>query len=196
MKTIFTVLLSIISVVTMSGYPFEPKQFLLLELFIIGIASVLLALEPNNKRIEGSYLESVIIRSFPNALAMLVPILGIMIAEKFVTMTLVSRNSIAMAVILAVSFINLIALCKPFNKWRTTVVIIVGGALAIAIPITVFALNDMLHFKPIMQNPLIFVITMVIAIAFTIFMQMFRGKIESIIAKNLGRTRAREARRK
>ena len=46
----------------------------MLLLFIIGIASVLLALEPNNKRIEGTYLDTVIIRSFPNALAMLAPV--------------------------------------------------------------------------------------------------------------------------
>lgn len=200
MKTIFTILLSIISVITMSGYPFEPKQFLLLELFIIGIASVLLAIEPNNKRIEGSYLESVIIRSFPNALAMLVPIIGLMITEKFVTMTLESRNSIAMAIIIIVAFINLVALCKPFTKWRATVVGIVGGALAVTIPVTVFLLGDMLHFKPIMQNPLIFLIAMLGAVAFTIVMQMFRGKIEKIIEKNIEknieRSREREAKRK
>ena len=48
MKTIFTIVLSLLSAVTLSGYPFEPKQLILLELFVIGLASVLLALEPND----------------------------------------------------------------------------------------------------------------------------------------------------
>lgn len=185
MKTIFTIILSIISVITMSGYPFEPKQFILLELFVIGFASVLLALEPNNKRIEGSYLETVIIRSFPNALSMLIPVIALMIIDKFVTMTLESRNSIAMAVILAVAFINLIALCKPFTRWRATVVSIIGGLIAIAIPVSIYLLRDMLHFKPIMQNPLIFVAMLLLGVAFTVIMQIFRGKIEKIIARNI-----------
>ncbi len=196
MKTIFTIILSIISVLTLSGYPFEPKQFLLLEMFIIGAASVLLAIEPNNKRIEGNYLESVIIRSFPNALSMLVPVILLMITEKFITMTLDSRNSIAMAVILLVGFINLISLCKPFTKWRTIVVSAIGGLLAIVIPVSIFLLNDIFLFRPIMQNPLIFALTISLGVMFTVVMQLFRGKIERIIAKNLERNREREARRR
>ncbi len=196
MKTIFTIILSIISVITMSGYPFEPKQFILLEMFVIGFASVLLALEPNNKRIEGSYLETVIIRSFPNALSMLIPVIALMIVEKFVTMSLESRNSIAMAVILAVAFINLVALCKPFTKWRALVVSIIGGLIAIAIPVSIFALGDMLRFKPIMHNPLIFTIMLFVGIAFTVLMQIFRGEIEKIIERNIERNKEREANRK
>ena len=176
--------------------PFEPKQFILLEMFIIGFASVLLALEPNNKRIEGSYLETVIIRSFPNALAMLVPVIALMIVEKFITMSLESRNSIAMSVILAVSFINLFALCKPFTKWRAFVVSLIGGLIAIAIPVSIFALGDMLRFKPVMHNLLIFAIMLFVGIAFTVLMQIFRGKIEKIIEKNIERNKERDANRK
>ncbi len=192
MKTIFTIILSIISVVTFSGYPFEPRQFLLLEMCVIGIASVLLAIEPNNKRIEGNYLESVIIRSFPNALSMLVPVIMLMIVEKFITMSMDSRNSIAMSVIIVVAFINLIALCKPFTKWRATVVSIIGGLLIITIPVSVFLLGDMLLFRPALHNPLIFALTMIFGVAFTLVMQIFRGKIERIISNNFERQKERK----
>ena len=196
MKTIFTILLSIISVVTMSGYPFEPTQFLLLELFIIGIASVLLALEPNNKRIEGSYLESVIIRSFPNALSMLLPIIVLMIFQKFYTMTMESRNSIAMIVLLAVAFINLVMLCKPFTRWRAKVVILIGCLLALIIPLTVFGLRDMLNFKPALDNWVILLVMLAIGIAVTVLLQIFRGKVENIIEKNvIEKNKVWEARR-
>jgi cation-transporting ATPase E len=199
MKTIFTILLSIISAVTLSGYPFEPRNFLLLEMFIIGIASVLLALEPNNKKIEGNYLDTVIIRSFPNALAMLLPVILLMFAEKFMSTSILSkdvRNSIAMAVIILVAFINLFALCRPFTKWRASVVGIIGGMLAIAIPVSVFALNDMLGFKLILESPVVFAITMAGGVAFAVIMQVFRGKIEKIIARNIQRNKEREARRR
>ena len=193
MKTIFTILLSIISVITMSGYPFEPKQLILLEMFVIGFSSVLLALEPNNKRIEGSYLETVIIRSFPNAIAMLIPIIALMIFEKFYTMLLASRNSIAMSVLLLVGFMNLVALCKPFTKWRAAVVGIIGGLLVITIPVSIFLLNDMFMFKHIMDNPVIFAVTLIIAAAMTVVLQIFRGKIEHIIERNIKKKKESKA---
>ena len=198
MKTIFTIVLSLISAIMTvvsvghtGGYPFEPKQFLLLEMFIIGFASILLAVEPNNKRIEGKYLETVIIRSFPNALAMLGPVFAVMIMENFVSMSESARNSIAMSALLIASFINLVALCKPFSKWRATVVIIVGALLAGAIPVSIFVLGDMLRFKPIAENPYIFLILTVGTIIFTLIMQFFRGKIEKIIERNLEKNRDR-----
>ena len=207
MKTIFTILLSIMSVVTFSGYPFEPRNFLLLKLFVIGIASVLLAIEPNNKRIEGNYLDTVIIRSFPNALAMLAPVIILMIAEKFIPAYALGkavRNSISMAVIILVAFINLVALCRPFTKWRAAVVSAVGACIAIAIPISVYVLDDMLGFALIIHSgeggaadPVVltvFAITMVIGVAFAVLMQMFRGKIEKTIARNLKKQREREER--
>jgi len=198
MKTIFTIVLSLISaimtVVTVGhtgGYPFEPKQFLLLELFIIGISSVLLAIEPNNKRIEGKYLETVIIRSFPNALAMLGPVLAVMFSEGFVSMSESARNSIAMSALLVASFINLVALCRPFSKWRATVVLIIGALLGTAIPVSIFVLDDMLHFKPIAENPYIFMILIGATVVFTLIMQYFRGRIEKVIERNLEKNRDR-----
>ncbi len=194
MKTIFTILLSIMSVVTLSEYPFETSHLLLLEMFIIGLASVLLAIEPNNKRIEGNYLETVIIRSLPNALSMLVPVLVLMIVNKFTQMAVIYRDSMAMVVILTVAFINLVALCKPFTKWRATVVAIIAGLLVTVIPVSIFALGDILKFKPAFnfEYHQIFYTTLILALVFTLVMQMFRGKIEHIISKNIEKNRERK----
>ena len=197
MKTIFTILLSIMSVLTFSGYPFEPKQFVLLEMFVIGLASLLLALEPNNKRIEGSYLDTVIIRSFPNALAMLVPVVALMVFEKFVTqMTLETRNSIAMALILLVGFFNLVSLCRPFTKWRAFVVVLTGVLLAGVIPVSIYLLGDIFHFVPIANDWPNFFIMLGASGIFAVLMHIFRGKIEKMIEKNLQRNREREAKKK
>lgn len=196
MKTIFTILLSIMSVVTFSGYPFEPKQFLLLEMFVIGLASVLLALEPNNKRIEGTYLDTVIIRSFPNALAMLVPVVFLMMFEKFTNMSLDTRNSIAMALLLLVGFFNLAALCRPYTKWRALVVVLVGFLLAGVIPVSIFFLGDIFSFMPIADDWPDFFIMLGASGLFTAVMQVFRRSIEKVIEKNILRNREREARKK
>ena len=207
MKTIMVILLSIISVITITEYPIVPKNLLLLEMFIIGMASLLLALEPNNKRIEGNYLDSVIIRSMPNALAMLMPVMVVLIACKFVAITSAQRDSIIMCVILLVGFINLFALCRPFTKWRAWVVLGIGIALVGAILASIFLLNDMLGFKIIWQVVdssdgvdsmalMVFGATMVIGIVFAVLMQILRYRVEKLIAKSIQKKNEREARRK
>lgn len=185
MKTLFTLLVSLFAIATFSGYPFKSNQTFLLELFIIGFASFALALEPNNKRIVGSFLETVIIKSLPNALAMFVPVLLLMILGYLpsVNLSLESRNSIAMAVITVVGFINLIALCIPFTKWRAAVVAIVAAGLALVVPVSIFWLGDMFHFAPIKESLKIFVIMLSVGVVCAVVLQFFRERLEALLER-------------
>ena len=184
MKTIFTIALSLLSVLTFSGYPFEPKQLMLLEFFVIGLSSLLLALEPNNKRIEGSYLDTVIVKSVPSALALLLPVFLLQMLEKIIHgLDGETRNAIAMAVITIVGYVNLAILCTPMTKWKATVVALVGVLLAASVPVSIFLLNDMLGFSPIVNEPVIFLCMIAISLMFTVMLNVFRGKIEKLVAK-------------
>ena len=186
MKTIFSILVSLVSILTLSGYPFEPKNLFFLEFFIIGIASFALALEPNNNRIEGSFLERVIMRSLPNALAMFTPILALMILEKFngLRMTMATRNSISMIVVTVVGFLNLVALCRPFTKWRAAVAGGVAILLGAAAPVTVLILKDTFGFLPAFDKPSILLIVLLSSVALTVVLHTFRRKIEAIIERH------------
>ena len=185
MKTIFAILVSFVGIVTVSGYPFEPNMLFLLELLVIGFASVMLALEPNNKRIEGSYIQTVLIKSLPNALSMFIPVLALMIVEK--TMSSVSldcRNSIALWAVTSVGLLNLIFLCVPYTKWRTGVVSIITLLLGLIIPISMFALADPFNFKPAFEHPVVFFIVLSSSLLIGILIQFFRGRIESFMKKH------------
>ena len=184
MKTIFTIVLSLFVTVTFSGYPFEPKQLMLLEFFGIGLASVLLALEPNNERIKGGYLDTVVIKSVPSALALLAPVFLLQVLEMVIhTLNQETRNAIAMAVITLVGYLNLAILCTPMSKWRATVVAVVGVLLGGAIPASVIFLDDMLGFSPIVNEPAIFLCMLAVSMMFAVIMQVFRGKIELLATK-------------
>jgi len=185
MKTLFTIFVSLFAVATFSGYPFEPNQTFLLELFIIGFASFALAFEPNNKRIVGSFLEKVITRSLPNALAMFIPVLALMVLEKIsgIKLSLETRNSIAMSVIIAVGFINLVALCRPFTKWRAAVVGIVAVGIGTVIPVSILYFNDMFKFKPVMSNTVVFIVMLSVGIVWAVIMQIFRSRIERALER-------------
>ena len=192
MKTVFAIIVGLIAVITISGYPFDPNNLFLLELFVIGFASVMLALEPNNKRIEGSYIETVLIKSIPNAIAMFIPVLALMIVEK--TMSSVSlqcRNSIALWSVTVVGLINLLALCRPYTKWRVAVVSIVCACLGIVIPCSIFLFNDMFGFATAFEHLPVFGIILISCSAVTLLLQTFRRRIEVFIEKRL-RTKAME----
>ena len=192
MKTVFTICLSIYAVCTVSGYPFEPKQFMLLEMFVIGIASFMLALEPNNKRIEGSFMQTVLVKSIPNALVMFIPVLIIMFIHQieFVTMSDVMRNSIAMVAVTVVAFINLIALCRPFTKWRAGVCTIVGVGIVIVSFISIYLGYiiptlpvDFLHLLPAFENLTLFFSMIGMSVSLALLLQLFLPDIENLVNK-------------
>ncbi len=190
MKTVFTICLSLFVVFAGTGYPFEPKQFLLLELFVIGIASVLLALEPNNKRIEGDFLKSVLVKSVPNALVMFIPVLIILLigGQRF-GIDSASRNSIATVVVTLIGYINLVALCIPYTKWRRGVVIFIGTAILAVSGISLLlgfispALYDLLMLVDAADNLLFFLGMVGVSVALSLLLQLFRPQMEKGIFK-------------
>ena len=183
MKTILTLCLTLYAICTVSGYPFEPKQFTLLELFVIGISSVLLALEPNNKRIEGTFIKTVIIKSVPSAVVMFIPTLVIMIMARFGIVTGECRNSVAMIVVTLVGLINMFAICRPFTKWRAYVCTGVTVALLLVSAVSIFFVGDLFTFIPATENLLFLFGNIGIGVALAILLQLLRPTMEKLANK-------------
>ena len=188
MKTIFTIFISLFSIITVSGYPFGPTNFLFLEMFVIGIASLLLALEPNEKRIEGSFLDSVLVRSVPCALALFVPTLVILLVGRFSTSVSVDcRNAVAMCAVTAVGFLNLIYICVPFTKWRGAVIALIAALLGAGVTLSALAESFLLEngifgFVHAVDAPLFFAFMMALSVTVTVLLHFFRSQLERWVA--------------
>ena len=182
MKTLFTICLSIISVITLSGYPFQPRQLMLLEMFVIGISSVLLALEPNNKRIEGSFLKTVIIRSIPSAIALLIPTVGLLIVSSLGYINDIQRSSIGMLAITLVGIINLAFICRPYTRWRLLVLGFATVAIALFIPLG-FLVNDYFGLMPIFEKPEILVASLLLSGAVAALVQLFYKRVAGVFLR-------------
>ena len=141
MKTVFVICLSIFAVCVPGViYPFEPKQFVLLEFFVIGSGSYLLALEPNYERVEGSFISTVIIKSIPSALVLFIPTLIVLLVDmRSDNLPSATINAVATVVVTVLGFVNLVALCRPFNKWRVGVCTLIGSCIAVAALASVYA---------------------------------------------------------
>ncbi len=182
MKTIFTIFISVFCIITMTGYPFSPNNFLFLEMFVIGLGSVLLALEPNNKIIKGSFLDAVLIKSLPCAVSLLVPTVASMIigifGGSFISPD--ARNAVAMCVVILVGYLNLLFICRPYTKWRVAVVALVGFLLggAIVVSSVVSGLNDAFGLHYVIQSPVYFALMLVVGAVMTVLLHYFRENLE------------------
>jgi len=117
-KTIFTILLALFSVLIAERYFFVPIQLTLINAFTIGIPSFLLALEPNHERVEGNFLLRIISKSLPTAL---IVVFNVMIVVAFqYTFNLPFELTSTLAVFLTgtTGFIFLYRTCQPFNIQR------------------------------------------------------------------------------
>ena len=183
MKTVFTILLSIFAAATVTGYPIEPGQMMMLEMFVIGIPSVLLALEPNHKRIEGAFLKKVLISSIPNALIMFIPVLAILLLGlSDVGISADSRNAIAVITVTLVGLTNLIALCRPFTKWRVGVCAIAAVGVAV-LTFGSILLGDIYKLSFAADNLPFFIGTLGASLSFAVLMHLVFGHIQGGVRK-------------
>ncbi len=137
MKTLFTIILSTIMLFialvtfTPTAYPFTPKQLLLLEFFVIGVPSVLLALQPNDEQIKGNFIPEVLKKAVPSALLMLLNISVILVLGKFSLINVAEQQTLCVLVLTVTGYINLLKLCYPFNSLRVLTVLLSGASIAI-----------------------------------------------------------------
>ncbi len=118
MKTLFTIVLSLITIITFTPYPFTVMQLYLLELFIIGLPSVILALQPNDKPIKDNFIKGVLKNSAPYAAVMLANVLLMMFVIKFFPLSAEAITTLGTLIITSIGFVNLVRICWPLNKLR------------------------------------------------------------------------------
>lgn len=79
-KTVYSILIAFLVLITPFRYPFIPIQMTLLNTFTIGLPGFFLAIEPNHERIKGNFLMNVAKTAIPAGLSVICSILiGLMI---------------------------------------------------------------------------------------------------------------------
>lgn len=136
MKTVFAICISIFVLCMNSTYPFSPIQFIMLEMFVIGLPSFFLALQPNTNPIKGKFLSNVAKNTLPAGICLVGSTIAMYIYQMFTGVTseiVVTMSSIA---ITAVGFIALFRMCKPFN-WFKSVMYIACMSICITLVLTI-----------------------------------------------------------
>lgn len=71
-KTIYSILLSIVCIFLNIPFPFVPIQITWIDLIIEGYPAFFMSFEPDERKISGKFLPSVMQRALPNGLSILV----------------------------------------------------------------------------------------------------------------------------
>lgn len=131
-KTLFSMGLAALCI-AFPPYPFQPITMTLINFFCIGFPSFVLALEPNNSRVSGSFLLNVLKKAIPAASAVVLSSVACMAVSTLLgldeyqlsTFCLVATCSVGSALIWRISW--------PFTPLRAAVFIFVVAGIGIGI---------------------------------------------------------------
>lgn len=122
-KNIFSLLLSLFSVILMVTYPLEPAQVSLISMFTIGVPGFLLALEPNKDRIKGHFITNVMLKALPGGLTDVIAVGALVICGEVFCISDASIGTIATLVLSVVGFMILFKISEPLNRMKYAVII-------------------------------------------------------------------------
>lgn len=149
MKNFFFMFLIMFTILIGIAFPIETSVMGLINIFVTGIGSLLLSIEPSASRIEGNFLKNVLSKAIPAGFFMFLPCAFLIIysfARVGLDTTAVNAfiadpaNAIvpvfAICIVIA-GFIVFYKVCRPFTKYRAilfTVLLSIVVLLSLAIP--------------------------------------------------------------
>ncbi len=178
MKTIFTILLTIFCLVMGIKYTFSSTRLIMiLELFVIGVPSFFLSLQPNTDKIKGKFLTNLMVRSLPAALIFTLMVISMYLLHIAGFVSEVDYQTMSSLCVTLAGVLVLFRLCKPFNVYRGAMfsVMLVLVACAIFInPIYAFLGYTQLN----LQNILFIIVFVQFAYPiYNTFVKFFESKL-------------------
>lgn len=135
LKTIYTILLAILSIIMNIPYPFIPFQMTLLDMFIEGFPSFMILFERNIDKPKESIGHHAMRFSLPNALAIVLTVAGIRFLAPSLHLTLAETFTILYFTTAFISIHMIYRIYKPLNWYRSGVLIIDIIGFLISAPI-------------------------------------------------------------
>lgn len=144
-KNIFSVLLSIYSIIFAMQYPLEPNQVSLGSAFTIGIPAFLLTFEENQKKQQnGNFMKKVFTNSLPAAITSFLAIVAMVRFSDLFNVGIKEITTACSYLFFTGGFLILYKIIRPLNKYRTSVMFlcILGIILTINIIPNFFAIKE------------------------------------------------------
>lgn len=171
-KTFYSVLLSILNIVTCTQFPFIPIQITLIDLAIEGYTSFFLSFEENQKRIKDTFLRSVVRNVWIYSVTIIINIIIMYLLYKPLGIKYTEATTVMYYIVGFVSILAVIKACRPFNKLRA----FLASTTTIGFFVATILFKKLLHLSDIHNMAMIML--GVLAIFSTIII-MIKNKISS-----------------
>ena len=142
MKTFFMFFVALFCMCARICTPFDPNQLFLLETFVIGIPTFVLALQPNKDRIRGKFLNNFISKAIPGSI-----IFSLIFVTCFIFNSITMSGPDVQAVtstmtslgVFYAGLLILLRICKPFDVVRLVMYIGVVAASTLILTLVPFS---------------------------------------------------------
>ncbi|PRH80680.1 magnesium-transporting ATPase [Streptomyces solincola] len=137
-KTVYSVLLAVLVVITGIEYPFLPRHLTLLSTLTIGVPAFFLALAPNKERAKPQFVKRVMRYAVPSGIvAAAATFLTYQLARAHYTGpdALGAETSAATLTLFLVSIWVLAIIARPYTWWRIALVLAMGGAFLVVLAV-------------------------------------------------------------
>ncbi|MEO3925262.1 cation-translocating P-type ATPase [Micromonosporaceae bacterium B7E4] len=130
-KTVYSVLLAVIVVLSQVPYPFLPRHLTIISSLTIGIPAFFLALAPNHERARPGFVGRVLRFAVPSGLvAMAATIMSYLVARSVYDGDLAAETSAATLTLFLVGLWAVAIIARPYTWWRILLVLALGCAFA------------------------------------------------------------------
>ena len=130
MKTLFTMVFAIISIMRKAVFPFDSQMMMLLEVMVIGIGSFFLSMQANHNKVNGKFVAYLFSHAIPGACIL---IFNVMIVELICTYCYGNglpeigkmKDTLNVAALTLGGIANLHIISKPYNLYRSVLVSVI-----------------------------------------------------------------------
>ncbi len=164
MKTFFTTIFALISILSWHAYPFYTSSLMLMEVFVIGVPTFFLSLQPNKDRVKGKFLSTVLSRAIPCAIVLVLAVQSTrFINNWFPGYFENSLEELSVVIITFAGMIMLYRICLPLNLYRGVLILamLAGCILGITLfPVQIFGEGyTPLGFVPVLYSIVIILLS-------------------------------------
>ncbi|MEV4613789.1 HAD-IC family P-type ATPase [Kitasatospora sp. NPDC049258] len=133
-KTVYSVLLALLVVITQVPYPFLPRHSTVLSTLTIGVPAFFLALAPNSERARTGFVRRVLRLAVPGGvIAGTATFTSYMLARADDVTDLEADTSVATLTLFLVAMWVLAIVARPYTWWRLLLIATMGGAFALVL---------------------------------------------------------------
>ncbi|MHC5217532.1 cation-translocating P-type ATPase [Enterococcus sp. LJL128] len=131
-KTIYSLILSLICAVTAIAFPFIPIQITLIDLAIEGYPAFFLSFEEDKRRIKGKFLPTALKNAAVNAVLVVVNIVAVYLIAENQGFNHLDTTTLMYYLLIGISCMAVVRACLPLNPLRIFLIVTTIGGIYVA----------------------------------------------------------------